>query len=75
MGGKRRTKAIKAMRQTDIASRESSGSPYAAVDYAELEDGSLVVIEAGDGQVSGLATAQAPVGYYRVLADRLGKCG
>ena len=36
--GKRRTEAIKALCQTDIASRESTGSPYVAVDYAEFED-------------------------------------
>ena len=58
-----------------VTSCESLGSPYYTVDFAELEDGSLVVIETGDGQVSGLATAQAPVGHYRALADRLGKCG
>jgi hypothetical protein len=32
-----------------------------------------VVIETGDGQVSGLAAAQDPVIYYQVLADRMGE--
>lgn len=47
------------------------GSPYYTVDFAERADGAWIVVETGDGQVSGLAAAQDPVIYYRVLADAL----
>lgn len=39
------------------------------MDFAERADGTWVVVETGDGQVSGLAVAQDPVIYYQVLAD------
>ena len=42
-------------------------SPYYTIDYAELTDGRWVVIEAGDGSVSGLAEGQDYEHYYRVL--------
>lgn len=45
------------------------GNPYYTVDFAERADGTWVVVETGDGQVSGLAVAQDPVIYYQVLAD------
>lgn len=47
------------------------GSPYYTVDFAERADGTWIVVETGDGQVSGLAAAQDPVIYYQVLADAL----
>lgn len=47
------------------------GSPYYTVDFAERADGAWIVVETGDGQVSGLAAAQDPVIYYQVLADAL----
>lgn len=47
------------------------GSPYYTVDFAEQADGAWIVVETGDGQVSGLAAAQDPVIYYQVLADVL----
>ena len=47
------------------------GSPYCTVDFAERADGAWIVVETGDGQVSGLAAAQDPVIYYQVLADAL----
>ncbi len=47
------------------------GSPYYTVDFAECADGNWIVVETGDGQVSGLAAAQDPVIYYQVLADAL----
>lgn len=56
-----------------VSSCESLGSPYYTVDFAELADGGWVVVETGDGQVSGLAAAQDPVIYYQVLADRMGE--
>ena len=47
-------------------------SVYYTVDYAELEDGTWKVIEAGDGSVSGLASGQDYVEYYRELYRCLG---
>ena len=47
------------------------GSPYCTVDFAERADGTWIVVETGDGQVSGLAAAQDPVIYYQVFADAL----
>lgn len=47
------------------------GSPYYTVDFAERTDGAWIVVETGDGQVSGLAAAQDSVIYYQVLADAL----
>lgn len=45
------------------------GSPYYTVDFAERTDGSWIVVETGDGQVSGLASTQDPDIYYQLLAD------
>ena len=42
-------------------------SNYYTVDYAELIDGRFVVIEVGDGQVSGLSDNQDYVNYFRTL--------
>ena len=42
-------------------------SPYYTVDYAELEDGSWKILEAGDGEVSGLSENQDYEHYFRVL--------
>ncbi len=42
-------------------------SPYYTVDFAELDDGSWRVIEAGDGSVSGLSENQDAGSYYRAL--------
>lgn len=44
------------------------GSPYYTVDFAERVDGTWIVVETGDGQVSGLAAAQDPVIYYLRLS-------
>lgn len=44
-------------------------SGYYTVDYAKLEDGSWKIIEAGDGQVSGLAEYQDYEQYFRVLYE------
>lgn len=48
-------------------------SRYYTVDYAELEDGSWKIIEAGDGQVSGLAEYQDYEQYFKVLYECLNK--
>lgn len=50
------------------------GSPYYTLDFAELEDGSWIAIETGDGQVSGLAASQDPVLYYRVFGEAAQRC-
>ena len=42
-------------------------SPYYTVDYAELEGGAWKIIEAGDGEVSGLSDNQDYEHYFRAL--------
>lgn len=42
-------------------------SRYYTIDYAELEDGSWKILEAGDGQVSGLSDNQDYYSYFRTL--------
>lgn len=42
-------------------------SNYYTIDYAELEDGSWKIIEAGDGEVSGLSEFQDYKQYFRTL--------
>lgn len=42
-------------------------SPYYTIDFAELEDGSWKIIEAGDGQVSGLSDGQDCGSYFGIL--------
>ena len=46
----------------------SLDSPFYTLDFAELEDESWTIIEAGDGQVSGLAAADHPTRFYEQLA-------
>ena len=43
------------------------GSPYYTVDFAELNDGTWKIIEAGDGEVSGLSDNQDYKHYFRIL--------
>ena len=43
------------------------GSPYYTLDYAELESGGWKILEAGDGQVSGLSDGQDYEAYFRRL--------
>lgn len=42
-------------------------SIYYTIDYAEIEDGSWKILEAGDGQVSGLSDGQDYNAYFRAL--------
>lgn len=42
-------------------------SPYYTIDYAELENGEWKILEAGDGQVSGLSDHQDYTAYFRSL--------
>lgn len=50
-----------------IEKYKNLNSPYYTVDYAELEDGTWKVLEAGDGSVSGLSPNQDYENYYRAL--------
>ncbi len=54
-----------------VARMEGFASPFYAVDFGELEDGTWTVLETGDGQVSGLATEITPEAFYATLAKRL----
>ncbi len=42
-------------------------SPFYTVDYAELEDGTWKILEAGDGQVSGLSPNQDAESFFRTI--------
>ena len=42
-------------------------SPFYTIDFAEKEDGSWIIIETGDGQVSGLSEGQDYEAFYRAL--------
>ena len=44
-------------------------SPYYTIDYAELEDGRWIIIEVGDGQVSGLPMLQDNKTYFKIIYD------
>ena len=46
-------------------------SPYYCLDYAELETGQWVILESGDGGVSGLPAGQDIPAYYRFLHKSL----
>lgn len=43
-------------------------SPFYTMDYAELSDGTWKIIEAGDGQVSGLSDRQDYTAFFRALS-------
>lgn len=48
--------------------------PFYTIDYAELVDGTWTIIEAGDGQVSGLAASDNPTRFYEEMARRVRAC-
>ncbi len=54
-----------------VARMEGFASPFYAVDFGELEDGTWTILETGDGQVSGLATEITPEVFYATLTKRL----
>lgn len=58
-----------------VSACSNLGSPYYTVDFAERVGGGWIVVETGDGQVSGLAAAQDPAIYYQVMADALERGG
>jgi hypothetical protein len=46
-------------------------SNYFTIDIAEKEDGSWIILECGDGQVSGLSSEQSEYIYYANFLDRV----
>ncbi len=50
-----------------IEKYKSLNSPYYTIDFAELSDGQWKILEAGDGQVSGLSDFQDHNAYFRGL--------
>ena len=52
---------------------KSLGSPFYTIDYAETSDGCWKVIEAGDGQVSGLSENQDYGAFFRAIFYGLDK--
>lgn len=54
-----------------LSTRNIAVVPFYTVDYAELADGTWTIIEAGDGQVSGLAESDDPIRFYDAMAARL----
>lgn len=54
-----------------LLTRNTPIVPFYTVDYAELEDGSWTIVEAGDGGVSGLAAADSATRFYEAMADVL----
>lgn len=54
-----------------ISKYSNLGSPYYTVDFAELENGEWKILEAGDGQVSGLSDFQDYNAYFRALYHSL----
>lgn len=49
-------------------------SPFYTVDYAELANGGWMIVEAGDGGVSGLCYQQDIRAFYTILASRFFGC-
>lgn len=50
-----------------MVSGQNLPSPFYTVDFAELADGSWKILEAGDGQVSGLSDNQNARAFFRAL--------
>lgn len=48
-------------------------SNFFTMDIAEKEDGSWIILEMGDGQVSGLAAQEEPIKFYNVMYNKLQK--
>jgi hypothetical protein len=47
-----------------LVSELNKTSFFYTIDFAEKIDGTWMVVETGDGQVSGLAPNQNPIGLY-----------
>lgn len=54
-----------------LSALNTISAPFYTVDYAELADGSWTIIEAGDGQVSGIAASDEPTRFYETMAELL----
>lgn len=54
-----------------LSMQNTAVAPFYTVDYAELTDGTWTIIEAGDGQVSGLAESDDPIRFYKAMASCL----
>ena len=47
------------------------GSVFYTLDYAELYDGSFMILESGDGSVSGLASGEDAANFYHSLFEHI----
>lgn len=45
-------------------------SPFFTLDFAQLEDDSWIIIESGDGQVSGITDASQTDVFYKILKEK-----
>lgn len=45
-------------------------SPFFTLDFAQLEDDSWIIIESGDGQVSGITDSSQTETFYRMLKEK-----
>lgn len=45
-------------------------SPFFTIDFAQLEDDSWIIIESGDGQVSGITDSSQTETFYRMLKEK-----
>lgn len=57
-----------------VTTRNIIVCPFYTIDYAELSDGTWTIIEAGDGQVSGLAASDSPLRFYEEMARKIRLC-
>ena len=45
-------------------------SPFFTLDFAQLEDDSWIIIESGDGQVSGITDSSQTEMFYKMLKEK-----
>ena len=57
--------------QNLIEKYKNLNSSYYTIDFVELENGDWKIIEAGDGEVSGLSDSQDYIEYYEILYNLL----
>ncbi len=50
-----------------ISTYKNFDNPFYTIDYAELDDGAWIILETGDGSVSGLPNEQNPDDFFRAL--------
>jgi hypothetical protein len=57
---------------TDLVQRyRKLGSVFYTLDYAELSDGRFMILESGDGSVSGLAMGEDVANFYHSLFEHI----